>query len=428
MSADLVRYEPKSSIDLAPEAWGLAQRIARTDFVPTALRGKPEAVLAAMLTGHELGIGPMQALSKIHVIEGRPSMAAELMRALVLREGHELWIEESTSTRCTVGARRAGSERDTRVTWTLDDAKRANLAGKTNWRAYPRAMLLARATAEVCRSVFPDLLAGISYSSEELTDGDVVDAEDLGAATDAAKPPPAPAKRTARARKAVTRPGPAPAPEPAPKSQAEAPPLPGEDEDFDPTAPSTDDGQDDDVADAEIVDDYEGPDEDRSARTYSGVQIIAMKLAELGVTERPARLRLISSIVGREIASSKDLTDQEIRRVLDKLGENGYLPDPEVLAGNAPPVERPTRRRRIPEETTDERPQRPAPEQWTGGHWRDFLAERGVKAMELLKEAAKLAREQDQRAPGTLDDLAGSGIADVLVGFVEDLALERSGS
>lgn len=329
MSGDLVRYERKTSIDLAPEAWSLAQRIARTEFVPTALRGKPEAVLAAMLTGHELGIGVMQALAKIHVIEGRPSMAAELMRALVLREGHELWIEESTSTRCTVGAKRSSSERETRITWTLDDAKRANLASKSNWRAYPRAMLLARATAEICRAVYPDLLAGISHTTEELSDGEFVDDEDL-AANNGAPAAAAPAKRTARARKAVTRNPPAPAAEPAPKPQAEAPPLPGEDDSFDPTTPGHD--QDDDVTDAEIVEDaYEGPDEDRGARTYSGVQLIAMKLADLGVTDRPARLRLIGSMIGRDIQSSKDLTDPEIRTVLDRLNGEGYKPDPELV-------------------------------------------------------------------------------------------------
>ena len=48
------------------------------DFVPPALRGKFEAVLACILAGHEAGVSPMQALSKIHIIEGRPAMAAEL--------------------------------------------------------------------------------------------------------------------------------------------------------------------------------------------------------------------------------------------------------------------------------------------------------------------------------------------------------------
>ena len=51
---DLVRYQPPtSSLDLAPQAWKLAEKIAATDFVPPALRGKPEAVHACILAGHE---------------------------------------------------------------------------------------------------------------------------------------------------------------------------------------------------------------------------------------------------------------------------------------------------------------------------------------------------------------------------------------
>lgn len=188
-----------TSLELAPQAWSLAQRIVNTDFVPSSFRGRPEAVLAAMLTGHELGIGPMQSLSKIHVIDGRPAMAAELMRALVLGAGHELWVEESSNTKCVIVGRRRGSDRETRITWTMDDAKRAGLEGRQNWRKYPRAMLLARATSELMRLAFADVIGGISYSVEELTDGEQVDEQDTTVAE-----PPAPAGKKARARRAVT--------------------------------------------------------------------------------------------------------------------------------------------------------------------------------------------------------------------------------
>lgn len=148
----------------------LAGRIARTNFVPSALRGKPEETLAAMLTGNELGIMPMQALQKIHVVEGRPTLASELMRGLILQAGHEIWIEEKTTTRVTVCGKRRGSDHVGRVTWTTDDAKRAGLAGRPNWSKYPRAMLTARATAELARDLFPDIIGGL-YSREEAEDG-----------------------------------------------------------------------------------------------------------------------------------------------------------------------------------------------------------------------------------------------------------------
>lgn len=224
---DVVVYERPSSLELAPEAWTLASRIANTEFVPSALRNKPEAVLAAILTGHERGIPPMQSLAQIHVIEGKPSIAAELMRALILREGHELWVEESSPTRCTVVGKRAGSTRESKVTWTLDDAKRAGLDGKQNWRKYPGDMLFARATAKLARALFPDVIAGMSYSVEELTDGDTLEDADVGRA------PTTTAKRSGTKRKATKAATAAAAP-PAPAEVEAAPvevglpPLPGE--------------------------------------------------------------------------------------------------------------------------------------------------------------------------------------------------------
>ena len=127
----------------------LAKAVAGTDFVPKAMRNNPAQITAAVLYGDEVGLGPMQSLARISVIDGRPSLAAEAQRALILAAGHELWIEESTITRCTVAGRRRDSDQTSRVTWTSDDAKRAKLDGKPNWRSYPRQMLLARAQRRV---------------------------------------------------------------------------------------------------------------------------------------------------------------------------------------------------------------------------------------------------------------------------------------
>lgn len=439
------RYEgTKGTLELAPEAWGLAQRIARTEFVPAALRGKPEAVLACMLAGHEVGISPMQALSKIHVIDGRPAMAAELMRAIVLREGHDLWIEESSSTRCIVGGKRKGSDRETRVTFTIDDAQRAGLKGRKNWQAYPVAMLLARATAGLCRAIFPDVLAGISYTVEELEDGDVLDVLDVP--VDENRPGPVATPARARARRRATRGADAPdqtEPDPEPPPEREEAPLPGEDDELE--GP-----QDEEILDAELVEDdgfdvppvgedtYEGEDQDLAARHYSGPQVIAIRLSELGVTKREDRLKAISAILSREVTTSKDLTADEVTKVLETLNalpegarlipEEGPPSDGSAESGSAagsesaPEVPEPPapssgpRRRRAP--AVD-------PEEWTADRWREFLKDRGVKVAELLREAAKIA---DGKPTGTLDDLTGSGIAAELVGFVEDLALERKSS
>lgn len=156
--------------DVLNTAHKLATQIADTDFVPKAFRRKPEAVMAALLTGRELGLGPMTALQRIHVIEGKAGLDAQGMRAQVLAAGHELWIVESTPDKCTAAGRRRGSEHVQQVTWTIQEARAAGLAGKGNWKSYPRQMLQARATAELCRLVAPDALGGLAYSSEELAD------------------------------------------------------------------------------------------------------------------------------------------------------------------------------------------------------------------------------------------------------------------
>ena len=164
MSTELVIAQPDYE-----SLWKLSQRISNTPFVPTALRGKNEAVLACVLYGAELGLGPMQSLNSIHVIEGRTAMSPELMRAMVARHGHRIDVVENSATACEVKGMRSDTGSTATVRWTMEDAKLAGLAGKNNWKTYPRAMLLARATSELCRIVFPDVIAGLSYTPEEVS-------------------------------------------------------------------------------------------------------------------------------------------------------------------------------------------------------------------------------------------------------------------
>lgn len=171
------KYEERapvvSAVPALDEIHGLiaiSDRIAKTEFVPTNLRGKPDAVLACVLAGREIGIGPMQSLQQISIIQGRPAPSPELMRCQVLRGGHSFEIEEHGEKSVTVSGLRRGQPeiRRLRITWSMDDARRAKLADKDTWKSYPRAMLLARATAELCRAIFPDAISGMSYVPEEL--------------------------------------------------------------------------------------------------------------------------------------------------------------------------------------------------------------------------------------------------------------------
>lgn len=169
---------PTTSTDLEM-TWKLSQRVANTPFVPKGLQGKPESVLACILYGSELGLGPMQSLNSIHVIEGRTAMSPELMRAMVARHGHRIDVIENSNTACEVKGVRADTGSTASVRWTMEDARMAGLAGKNNWKTYPRAMLLARATSELCRIVFPDIIAGLSYTPEEVASIEGVEYEEV---------------------------------------------------------------------------------------------------------------------------------------------------------------------------------------------------------------------------------------------------------
>lgn len=157
---------------ILPDVYDLSTKLANTEFVPAGLRGKPAAIAACVLAGRELGIGPMSSLQNLIVIDGRPSMTALLMRQLIFAAGHSIHYQESTDFRCIVKGRRRGEEDWTTITWTMDQAKKAGLDGKTNWRKYPKQMLQARATGELARLAFADCLGGMGYLEDEISEID----------------------------------------------------------------------------------------------------------------------------------------------------------------------------------------------------------------------------------------------------------------
>lgn len=294
----------------------LADIIANTAFVPGSYRGNAAAVAAAILAGREVGIGPMTALQHLHVIDGRPAMSAQLMRALVLAAGHTIRVQESTMARCIlVGARRGGVEQS--VTWTMDDARRAGVAGRPSWGRYPRQMLLARATGELCRAVFPDVLGGMGYTHEE--------AAELDSAPDVPAVEPAmPAKTVRRTRKAAT-----PKTPPPEDVQTEAPPPPAADPT--PADPDPDENP------PEFEDPAYGPpdmagDEDTGALLTPGQRAHIMALCgQYGRLEpRSLRMRTVSGLVGRDVPSVAALTRREAHNVIDALLNLRTLPDPDA--------------------------------------------------------------------------------------------------
>ena len=92
------------------------------------------------------------------------------MLALVRGSGLLEYIkEEPTDAGCTCTVKRRGEDEVCR-SFSMEDAKRAGLAGKQGpWAQYPKRMLQMRARSWALRDVFPDVLKGV-YIAEEARD------------------------------------------------------------------------------------------------------------------------------------------------------------------------------------------------------------------------------------------------------------------
>jgi hypothetical protein len=339
--SELVQWDapPRDVVDgwvsILSDVAELSRIIAGTEFVPEALRGRPAAVGAAILAGRELGIGPMTSLRQLHVIKGAPSMSALLMRALVQSAGHRIRVVESTGSRCTMLGQRSDDDEPTRVTYTADDARLAGLLNLDQWKKRPRAMLLARATGELCRSTFADVIVGIPYTSEELASespsqldgaGEALGPEDV-AAVITGQP-----KRIV-ARKSTVRkpPAPAVAPEPAPADEPPAEPASASQGGAQPVEPVKDERPqpdtqpepDDEPADRADVD----PDTTPASREQQ--RLIFKLLGDLGQSEpRERRIEITQALIARRVQSLAQVTIREASVLIDTLTRCAASADP----------------------------------------------------------------------------------------------------
>lgn len=135
---------------------------------------RPQAVLAAILMGQEMGFSPMASLRVIAVINGVPTLQASGMKAKAIKAGGQFKTVEWTDEVCCIKATRPGWAESEVVTYTIDDAKLQGLTGKDNWKRMPKQMLYARAVTMAIRNLFADVVEGV-YGTEEMLDSCNID-------------------------------------------------------------------------------------------------------------------------------------------------------------------------------------------------------------------------------------------------------------
>jgi hypothetical protein len=154
------------------DAFRFSKMVAASDFAPKDFRGKPESCLLAIQHGSEIGLSPMQSLQNIACINGRPAIwgdaaLAVAMASPVCESVTETIDGEGDNMVATCTAKRRGYEKPTVVRFSVADAKKAGLWGKSGpWSQYSKRMLQLRARGFALRDAFPDVLKGLVTAEE----------------------------------------------------------------------------------------------------------------------------------------------------------------------------------------------------------------------------------------------------------------------
>lgn len=142
-------------------------------LVPSQMRGNAGDMYILMQIAKYLNVPVISVLRGFSFIgdkDVKPTMTAQFMAGLVRNAGHTLreqWDAE-TSTATAVVIRKDDPQFEHVAVWDEEKARVAGLWESTpTWVQYPKAMLMARATSEVCRQAVSEVLMGFSYVPEE---------------------------------------------------------------------------------------------------------------------------------------------------------------------------------------------------------------------------------------------------------------------
>ncbi len=148
----------------------LAKIMAASSFFKDAEEG-PKA-FAKMLVGRDLGIPITRALCDIQMIQGKPTVSANLIAGLIKRSGkYRYKILKHTNDVCEIEC----FERVDDIweslglsTFSMADGIQAGITGNPVWKKFPRNMLFSRAISNAAKQHFGDIFLGSVYTPDEL--------------------------------------------------------------------------------------------------------------------------------------------------------------------------------------------------------------------------------------------------------------------
>lgn len=123
--------------------------------------------LTLMLIAQAEGIHPIQAVQMYSIINGMPSLKSTEVQARFQKAGGKINWKETGLTKAKVELSIDGQSYISE--FTMEDAKRMQLATKDNWVKMPKQMLMARCITIGVRALYPQCLNNM-YSADEVQD------------------------------------------------------------------------------------------------------------------------------------------------------------------------------------------------------------------------------------------------------------------
>jgi len=152
-------------------------RLGQTFFESGYFQDAKSAAQATIkiLAGREMGFEPFVSMANIHVVQGKPVLGATLIAAAIKKSGkYTFRVLQHDAQGCEIEFYERDHENKMqpigKSAFTVEDATKAGLAGKDNWRKHPADMMFARAISRGAKWHCPDVFGGVVYTPGEIED------------------------------------------------------------------------------------------------------------------------------------------------------------------------------------------------------------------------------------------------------------------
>lgn len=126
------------------------------------------------LIGQSMGMGLVQSMNSLYVIDGRVAMDSHAIRNTAVMAGYTIKTLTLDETKCVLewSVRKEGKEEVLGTSeYTWEDATKAGLVSKSNWQKFPKDMLFARAITRGARMYANQAFANQPvYERDEIVD------------------------------------------------------------------------------------------------------------------------------------------------------------------------------------------------------------------------------------------------------------------